>query len=189
MPMCWLVWKVAQHGFPFGPAPVDKVGHEVPPTFMALSQALFVQKQWMDKILDEGKTWEMRGYVTNKRQRFYLAESKANLLRGEASLINCKLVAVKDDNGAWVPAGDTAQDQMDFFMNECNYKKMGFNPVFDMPDFLQKCDKLYAWVLDNVTKYEVPVPWKAKCGPIIWCNVNQPKAVAKLVKKRPSLGR
>ena len=37
-------------------------------------------------------------------------------------------------------------------MNECNDKKMGFNPVTDMPKFLQMCDKLYVWVLGNVSK-------------------------------------
>jgi len=194
--MRWLFSTVAKHGF----WPNAKHGCLATTSLapMALSQALFIQKPWIDKILDEGKTWEIRGYLTNKRQRFYLAESKANLLKGEASLINCKLVAVKDGNGDWVPAGNTEQDQLDFFMNECNYKKMGFNPVTDMPICLHKCDKLYAWVLGDIIKYQVPVSWKPKRGPIIWCSVNQPsnlskpnkpKAVAKPVKKQPSLGR
>lgn len=150
--MRWLFSTVAKHGF----WPNAKHGCLATTSLapMALSQALFIQKPWIDKILDEGKTWEIRGYLTNKRQRFYLAESKANLLKGEASLINCKLVAVKDGNGDWVPAGNTEQDQLDFFMNECNYKKMGFNPVTDMPIFCISVTSCMrgSWVISSNTK-------------------------------------
>ena len=79
---------------------------------MELSSALFVQKPWIDKILDEEKRWEVRGYLTHKRERFYLAESKANLLRGEATLVECKLVAVKDgNNGDWLIAEDVVMGE------------------------------------------------------------------------------
>ena len=75
-----------------------------------------------------------RAYLTHKRERFYLAESKGKPAQGRGNLDR----AVKDDNGAWVPA----ESVEGIFMNECNYKKMGFNPITDMPKFPQKCDKL-----------------------------------------------
>ena len=136
---------------------------------MTLSQALFIRKGWVNKILDEGKTWEIRGCVTMKRERFYLAESKANQLRGEATLVDCKLVAVKCSlSQAWVPPPSMKGDQLDLIMNKRNYKKLGFNPATHMPDFLQKYDKLYAWIMDKVVKCEVPLSWQPTPGPVIW---------------------
>lgn len=137
---------------------------------MELSSALFVQKPWIDKILDEEKRWEVRGYLTHKRERFYLAESKANLLRGEATLVDCKLVAVKDGSGDWLIAEDVVMGE-DVGSIE---KKLGFN-FAEVPEILQKCDKLYAWVLRDVKKYEEPIPWKPKSGAVIWSSVNNDK--------------
>lgn len=141
---------------------------------MELSSALFVQKPWIDKILDEGKTWEMRGYLTHKRERFYLAESKANLLRGEATLADCKLVAVKDGNGAWLIAEDILNESDVENVSSID-KKMGFS-LENLPEFLrEKCTRLYAWVLSDVKKYQEPIPWKPKSGAVIWSSVNNDK--------------
>lgn len=89
-------------------------------------------------------------------------------------MVDCKLVAVKDDNGVWLIAED--------IMNESDVenvtnidKKMGFS-LSNIPEFLrEKSTRLYAWVLSDVKKYQGPIPWKPKSGAVIWSSVNNDK--------------
>ena len=53
------------------------------------THALVIKETWCKKIFGSTKTWELRGAPTHKRGRIAIAQSKTNLLVGEATLVDC----------------------------------------------------------------------------------------------------
>ena len=51
-----------------------------------MERALIIKKEWVDKILSGGKTWEMRSTKTTVTGVIGLIESGSGLLVGEATL-------------------------------------------------------------------------------------------------------
>lgn len=54
-----------------------------------MKRALIIKKKWLDKILDEGKVWEMRATKTKVRGKIGLIESGSGMIVGEAYLMYC----------------------------------------------------------------------------------------------------
>jgi hypothetical protein len=50
-------------------------------------KALIIKKEWLDKIFDEGKVWEMRTTRTKVTGKIGLIESGTGLIIGEAEII------------------------------------------------------------------------------------------------------
>ena len=107
-----------------------------------MDRALIIKKEWLDKIFNEGKIWEMRTTRTKIRGKVGLIESGSGLIVGEANIIGCSLNPIKPD--------------LSFF---------DFHKVKDIE--LSKKWK-YAWVLDNPIKYNNPIPYKHPKGAVIW---------------------
>lgn len=110
-----------------------------------MNKGLIIKKHYLDKILDEGKVWEMRGTRTKVRGKILLIQSGSGLIVGEAELIGC----------SQKPINNT-----------------GHNKKYHMVDDLSLIDKWkFAWILKNAKRYDKPIPYDHPQGAVIWVNL------------------
>jgi hypothetical protein len=107
-----------------------------------MERALIIKKEWLDKIFDEGKTWEMRSMRTNVRGKIGLIESGTGLIIGEAILVACSHNPI--------PADD---------------RYFEHHKVSDV-ELLKKWK--YAWCLLDAKRFDEPIPYKHPKGAVIW---------------------
>ena len=75
-----------------------------------MKRALIIKKNWLDKIFDEGKTWEMRSRNTKIRGKIGLIESGTGLIVGEAKIVDTlrmkhdELVKQTDKHHVYIPS-------------------------------------------------------------------------------------
>lgn len=112
---------------------------------------LIIKEFWLSKIFNfaDPKDWEIRGSCTNKRGKIYLLESKTGLIKGEADLIDC-----------------IELDLVDFTRNEHHHKIPSQIHNNQLP-----YSRTYAWVLQDIHKYNVSIPYKHPRGAVIWVNL------------------
>lgn len=108
-------------------------------------QGLIIKKEWLEKIFNEGKIWEMRTTCTKKRGKIYLIESGSKTIVGECEIVDSFKLNQK--------------------MKKENIKKHGVRDI----SLLDKWDS--AWVLSNVVKYDSPIPYTHPKGAVIWVNL------------------
>lgn len=133
--------------------------------------ALFIRKPWCQKIFDEGKSWELRSYplpADKKGEVVAVACSKENVLLGEIRLKGCLKVGSKRD-GVWQPASNSEKHVKNFFLDKRNGKKTGFGE--DLPDVIKGYKNMYAWLIRDPKKYDVPRPWRPTRGPVVFCKI------------------
>src|SRR5690554_5374478 len=107
-----------------------------------MKKGLIIQKVWLDKIFDEGKTWEMRSTKTKITGKIGLIEAGSGMIVGEANLLGCCNEAI-----------------------ELNDKHFDKHKVKDI-ELLKKWK--YAWVLADAIRYENPIPYEHPQGAVIW---------------------
>lgn len=112
-----------------------------------ITRALIVKKEWLDKIFDDGKVWEMRSTKTTITGKIGLIESGSGLIVGEVNLIGCS------EN----PISHTRKDLIKY------HKVENLN-------LLKKWK--YAWYLMKAKRYEKPIPYKHPKGAVIWVKLN-----------------
>ena len=110
-----------------------------------MAKGLIIRKEWLDKILNNGKHWEMRSTHTKQRGVVKLIEAGSGLIVGECMIA-----------GSHEVTDDLAKQN--FSANQ-----------FDDLILLKKWR--YAWRLCNVKKYKQPVPYKHPKGAVIWVNL------------------
>lgn len=101
-----------------------------------MEKGLIINKVSLDKIFDQGKVWEMRSTRTNVRGNIKLIESGIKMIVGEADLVGCHEI----------PTAKNRQRQLFFFHKVDQY------------EFMEK--RKWAWVLNNVKRYDKPIPYK-----------------------------
>lgn len=75
-----------------------------------MKRALIIKKNWLDKIFNDGKRWEMRSRNTKIRGKIGLIESGSGLIVGEAKIVNTlrmkqeNLVKQTDKHHVYIPA-------------------------------------------------------------------------------------
>lgn len=107
-----------------------------------MERALIIKKNWLDKIFNDGKRWEMRSRNTKIRGKIGLIESGSGLIVGEAKLVDS------------------------FYINEL--KRLICADLHQVPD-LDLLDKwCYAWALEDVKRYDKPIPYDHPQGAVIW---------------------
>jgi predicted transcriptional regulator len=113
-------------------------------------KCLIIKQPWIELILSGKKTWEMRSRPTNIRGRIGLIEQGTGLIVGEVDIV------------------DSFHAAVEFY---CEKAKSFCYHRIDTDDFdlLDKYE--YAWVLDNVKRYEKPIPYKHPQGAVVWVNV------------------
>jgi hypothetical protein len=101
-----------------------------------------VRKEWLDKILNNGKRWEMRSTHTKARGLIKLIESKSGHIVGECIIV-----------GSHKVTADLAKQSFDS------------HQVEDLVLLEKWC---YAWHLSDVKRYEKPIPYEHPKGAVIW---------------------
>eukprot|EP00811_Abedinium_folium_P011118 NODE_2028_length_2309_cov_4.710357.p1 GENE.NODE_2028_length_2309_cov_4.710357~~NODE_2028_length_2309_cov_4.710357.p1 ORF type:complete len:744 (+),score=158.08 NODE_2028_length_2309_cov_4.710357:283-2232(+) len=105
--------------------------------------ALVVQKYWLELILQGAKTWEIRGKTTDRRGIIKLAQSGTGMLLGHVRLVDC--VAVDRANFA-------------SFVEKHRVSDVSLVPY----------RRIYAWVLTDAMRYDVPRKYQHNRGAVVW---------------------
>lgn len=113
-----------------------------------IKRALIIKKEWLNRIFDDGKVWEMRSTKTNIRETIGLIEGGSGLIMGEVDLIGCGKRLTEQ----------TAADNLKF------------HQVDDLSKLKYWC---YPWILENATRYEKPIHYNHPSGAILWVTVNE----------------
>lgn len=108
-----------------------------------MERALIVRKEWLDKILDGGKVWEMRSTHTWIRGRIGLIEAGTGMIVGEVALIGCGDPITQEDA-------------------ESHFKA---HQVEDLT-LLKKWR--FPWFLEDAKRYDKPIPYDHPKGAVIW---------------------
>lgn len=108
-----------------------------------ITRGLIIKKQWLDLKFTGLKTWELRSTKTKVRGTIALIESGTGLIVGQADLVS-------------------VIDNLSIPELMANYDK---HRVED-ESLLQKWR--YPWVLENIIKYDEPIPYKHPQGAVIW---------------------
>ena len=107
---------------------------------------LVIKRKWLDLILSGQKTWEIRGSRTTKRERIALIESGSGHVVGEAKIADCLLSSLSELQ----QHGDKHR-------------------IEDVS--IIKYRKSYAWVLTEVKRHMVPMPYEHPQGAVTWINL------------------
>lgn len=105
-------------------------------------KGLLIRPPWIDLILSGRKTWEMRSRDTAHRGEFLLIQSGSGLIVGQANLVGTQKLH---------PAqfGQTKR-------HHC---------VDDLALLNRWC---YAWILEDIQKFDTPIPYTHPQGAVIW---------------------
>ncbi len=112
-----------------------------------MKRALIIKKKYLDRILDNGKVWEMRSSKTKITERIGLIESGSGLIVGEVDLIGCGN-ALNDECAALLTADSHQVDDI---------------------SLIEKWK--YPWLLENAKRYDKPIPYKHPKGAVIWVKI------------------
>lgn len=112
-------------------------------------KGLIIKEPWIDLILDGKKKWEIRGVTTKTRGKILLIKSGTGCIWGEATLIDCFRVSIKQ------------------LQNHYPQHRIPIETVTTI-----KYHNPCAWVLENPKRYDIPIPYKHPIGAIIWVNID-----------------
>ena len=121
--------------------------------------AILIKEHWCNMILDGNKIWEIRGEPCKKRERVAIAQSRSGTLVGEATVVDCILVGVMNDEDFLVPDEDFER----FIWNPDNLAKHAIDD-----EFVVDYPKAYAWVLEGAQRYAKPIPFEHRRGQVKW---------------------
>lgn len=113
-------------------------------------RALIVRREWLELILANDKTWELRFRDTKIRGRIGLIMAGTGMIYGTAEII------------ASFPAG------RELLMT--NQTKHHSAPEW-CEEYRRQHGGLYAWALRRVKRFKRPIPYKHPSGAVIWVNV------------------
>ena len=113
---------------------------------MILKKGLIVRKEWLDKIFDDGKIWEMRSTRTPFRGPVGLVESGTGLIMGSVNIVGC------------------SQNPIPRTVGLIKYHK-----VEDL-SLLERWT--YAWHLEGAKRFKEPIPYIHKQGAVVWVKLN-----------------
>ena len=156
---------------PFGSRGVKRPRERAETSSSTPRWAFTIRPKWCQKILHEGKVWEIRGKACSKHlnERICIAESGSGTLVGEMTVRESRLIS-----------------RVELEANR------HLHMIDDLSIVWYK--KIHAWVLEDVRAYREPKPYRRPTGCVDWVDLEyydntdqQPKPAAKKrAKKRPS---
>ncbi len=111
---------------------------------MENSLVLLLKKKWLDAILENNKTWEIRGRNTNIRGKIYLG--RKDKIYGETFIVKSFNVDINE-----------LKRNSNLHRIE-NLSSIKYNTPF-------------VWELENTKKYKNPIKFCRKKGQIVWCKL------------------
>lgn len=112
---------------------------------MNFESALIIREPWITKILNGEKTWEMRSKPTSKRGWIGLVAQGGNHVLGAARLVDSRLPLTRKTYSEFEAQHAIPPDLVDDVMAN--------NWVFP-------------WVLTDVVRFDVPVPYETRPGAV-----------------------
>jgi len=103
----------------------------------------------------EQKTWETRSRKTNKRERIYLLSS-GGYVTGEATITDCVEITSKQQ---WMD--NAVKHQVGFITGS-------FEPDVCYELLSRHWPHIYAWILNDIVKYDEQIKYIHPKGAIIW---------------------
>jgi hypothetical protein len=116
-----------------------------------VATGLIIDEPWITHILNGDKTWEMRSAATRKRERIGLIRKGSGMVVGEASLVDCLSPLTREEMLAAVEKHQISAEQI------------------LSGDVDSWC---HPWVLQDVIRYEAPIPYDHPSGAVIWVRLN-----------------
>ena len=111
-----------------------------------MERGLIIKKEWLDRIFDGGKVWEMRSTRTSVRGRVGLIESGTGLIVGEAFIFN--VLGPIPNSHLMANKGK----------HQVNIEDIG--------------KWRYAWEIKDAIRYKKPIKYQHPKGAVIWVKVN-----------------
>ena len=111
-------------------------------------KGLIIKSPWIEYILNNEKTWEIRGTSTTTRGPIFLIKSGSEFIYGECDIVDCI--------------------ELDYNDYKNNVDK---HHISQITDGILPYKNTYAWVLKNVKKYDKPIKYQKRPGAIVWVNV------------------
>lgn len=117
------------------------------------TRGLIIRSPWIDHILADRKTWEIRSKATKIRGPIALIRGGSGLVVGKAELV--------DSLGPFT-----------FGQLRSRQDKHSV-PVDALLPFMRRYkDRAHAWVLDNVVAFKQPIPYDHPSGAVIWVTLS-----------------
>ena len=134
-----------------------------------MDRGLVIKREWCEQIFAHGKRWEIRGERCNRRGPFAIAESGTSTLVGEATLADCFQVGryIKETRRL-VPYSQEENDLRLFLGRPEHFEK---HRITDLS--IVTYPVVYAWVLDEPRRYEVPIPYVHNQGAVKWVDLTK----------------
>ena len=138
------------------------------------ARALLVKPPYAHQIVNGVKTVEIRGAATNLvGERICIAQSGSQLLVGEVTLDDCRLLAIRDEQGGLLNV-DGSQDTLASLRHA--------HCIEDLESIPYK--KIYGWFLTNNVGYPTPLPYEHPQGAQCWVRLAKHSAGGAKVKRR-----
>ena len=112
---------------------------------------LIINEQWLTKILNGIKTWELRGSRTSRRGEIGLIQKGSGKIFG-----TCKITDV---------VGPLMKQEL---ANNFNKHQI---PENKLGDIITRYKKTYAWVLSEVRRLQEPISYQHPRGAVVWVRV------------------
>jgi hypothetical protein len=111
-----------------------------------MGRGLIIKKEWLDRIFDNGKVWEMRSRTTKIRGRISLIESGSGFIVGDVTLTDC--------------------------FRPTNFAICACKSNHQIEDIRLFKKWPYSWVLEKAKRYDKPIPYRHPQGAVIWVKLN-----------------
>ena len=112
-------------------------------------KGLIIKEYWLNKILSNEKTWEIRSSNTHIRGKIYLIQSGSKHIYGECVIIGAKKLALED-----------YQNNIDKHCIKQGIEQLPYKNT-------------YAWIISDAKRYAKPIPYKHPNGAVIWVNIKK----------------
>jgi hypothetical protein len=118
----------------------------------SVTTGLIIDEPWISKILSGEKRWEMRSKRTTKRERIALIRKGSGTVVGLTSIVDCK--------------GPLDDEEIVKTFREHHVPLDGIGKW------------RYAWVLDDTTRLETPIPYEHRSGAVTFVTLDPRASLA-----------
>ena len=105
---------------------------------------LIIKDPWIGMVLDNSKSWEIRGSKTEKRGTIYLIRSGSGYIVGQTDIVGC--IELTEER---------FEENKEKHRIETGYEKVPYKSP-------------WAWIFENSIRFQKPIPYIHPRGAVIW---------------------